>query len=467
MGLLTFAYPAARTDLERASDLFRSFREQPTPELAQSARAGLASALSPNERLQQLYHPWTSYVIVPLFALANAGHRAQRRLPRPRLHLPDHPGHPHRLRRGQARSASPARRGCSPASAGDGSRPPVGWAAVAGVGTIAGIGFAVSILIATLAFTGAQLQEAKLGVLSTVLAAPAVTWLVFRAASLAAGPAAGPRPARHRRGHHRPRRPGRPGPRPHPRPRPGARHHRGVRRLRVPLLRPGRAGAPGTAGRPRRRPVRVAPPPAQRRPPARPARRRGRRGRRRSRARSGGCTTCCCSHQDALQLRDLTPLRQRPRARRRAIRRPAPQARRGRADRRGRRLRRPQRRHPAPRPSSSTAAATTAATTSPRSPPPSWPPKPPPPPPPKTPGEPEGCQKVGRSCWPARDLPSGAQPRTPSTSNLPGAPRCAVDSPCCDPARAALPKGAHEAHCRPPASKDNPPRLCVGVPSSS
>ena len=44
MGLLTFAYPAARTDLERASDLFRSFREQPTPDLAQSARAGLASA---------------------------------------------------------------------------------------------------------------------------------------------------------------------------------------------------------------------------------------------------------------------------------------------------------------------------------------------------------------------------------------------------------------------------------------
>ena len=90
MGLLTFAYPAARTDLERASDLFRSFREQPTPELAQSARAGLATALSPNERLQQLYHPWTSYVIVPLFALANAGIPHQRQLPGPRVHLPDH-----------------------------------------------------------------------------------------------------------------------------------------------------------------------------------------------------------------------------------------------------------------------------------------------------------------------------------------------------------------------------------------
>src|SRR5260221_337621 len=73
MGMLTWAYPAGRGELERASDLFRSFREQPTPELAREARAGLAAALSANERLQLLYHPWTSYVIVPLFALANAG----------------------------------------------------------------------------------------------------------------------------------------------------------------------------------------------------------------------------------------------------------------------------------------------------------------------------------------------------------------------------------------------------------
>jgi Na+/H+ antiporter NhaA len=34
---------------------------------------GVAAALSPNELLQQRFHPWTSYVIVPLFALANAG----------------------------------------------------------------------------------------------------------------------------------------------------------------------------------------------------------------------------------------------------------------------------------------------------------------------------------------------------------------------------------------------------------
>src|SRR6185436_3250978 len=53
LGLLTYAAPVARIDLERASDLFRLFREQPTPELAREARVGLSSAVSPNERLQQ------------------------------------------------------------------------------------------------------------------------------------------------------------------------------------------------------------------------------------------------------------------------------------------------------------------------------------------------------------------------------------------------------------------------------
>jgi Na+/H+ antiporter NhaA len=33
------------------------------------------STVSPNERIQHALHPWTSYVIVPLFAFANAGIR--------------------------------------------------------------------------------------------------------------------------------------------------------------------------------------------------------------------------------------------------------------------------------------------------------------------------------------------------------------------------------------------------------
>src|ERR1035437_904637 len=65
-----------------------------------------------------------------------------------------------------------------------GPPPPVGWASVLGGGTIAGIGFTVSLLIATLALTGPQLQEAKLGVLSTAVLAPLATWLVYRLTTL-------------------------------------------------------------------------------------------------------------------------------------------------------------------------------------------------------------------------------------------------------------------------------------------
>ena len=73
IGLAAPAYTPSRGELEEATGLVRRFREEPTPELARSATAGLTATLSPNARLQTFYHPWTSYVIVPLFALANAG----------------------------------------------------------------------------------------------------------------------------------------------------------------------------------------------------------------------------------------------------------------------------------------------------------------------------------------------------------------------------------------------------------
>jgi Na+/H+ antiporter NhaA len=75
VGLLATAYPPSRGELQRAGALWRLFREEPTPEYAHSASRSLTLAISPNERLQHLFHPWTSYLIVPLFAFANAGVR--------------------------------------------------------------------------------------------------------------------------------------------------------------------------------------------------------------------------------------------------------------------------------------------------------------------------------------------------------------------------------------------------------
>ena len=73
IGLAASAYTPTREGLEGATALFRTFREEPTPELARSASVGVIATLSPNARLQRFYVPWTTYVIVPLFGLANAG----------------------------------------------------------------------------------------------------------------------------------------------------------------------------------------------------------------------------------------------------------------------------------------------------------------------------------------------------------------------------------------------------------
>jgi Na+/H+ antiporter NhaA len=187
MGLLVYAYPAARGDLERATDLFRLFREQPTPELERTARAGLRSAISANERLQQLYHPWTSYVIVPLFALANAGIAINGGFLSHAYASPITLGILIGYVAGKPVGIAGTAWVVTKLTAGR-LRPPVGWVAVTGAGAVAGIGFTISLLIADHAFSGVQLEEAKLGVLSAALFASLATWLVFRAAEKLPGP---------------------------------------------------------------------------------------------------------------------------------------------------------------------------------------------------------------------------------------------------------------------------------------
>jgi Na+/H+ antiporter NhaA len=180
MGLLAYAYPAMRLDLDRATELFRAFREQPTPELAREARLGVDLAISPNERLQRMLHPWTSYAIVPLFALANVGIVIDGGLLEDALTSPVTLGIFFAYVVGKpfgivAASWLATRRGL---------RLPVTWPGLAAAGVVAGIGFTVSLLIATLAFEGRELEEAKLGVLVAALTAAVLSWLVFRIIAL-------------------------------------------------------------------------------------------------------------------------------------------------------------------------------------------------------------------------------------------------------------------------------------------
>ncbi|MHB1569037.1 MAG: Na+/H+ antiporter NhaA, partial [Solirubrobacteraceae bacterium] len=183
IGLVTIAYPAAREDLEHATDLFRVFREQPSSELQQSATAGLRSAISPNERWQRLFHPFSSFFVVPLFALANAGFQISGSFLTRAYTSPITLGIVIAYAIGKPAGITLGAAAVTRASRGR-VVPPVGWASVLGGGAIAGIGFTVSLLIATLAFHGDALAEAKLGVLTTLVVAPAITWTVMRVAKL-------------------------------------------------------------------------------------------------------------------------------------------------------------------------------------------------------------------------------------------------------------------------------------------
>ncbi|MEU6548319.1 Na+/H+ antiporter NhaA [Streptomyces sp. NPDC046859] len=183
VGALVVAYPAPRSDLERASRLFRSFREQPTPELQRDAVKGLAAAISPNERLEQKFLPWVSYGIVPLFALANAGIELSGAKLADAFTSPVTLGIVVGSAVGKLIGIVGSMAGARLLTAGR-LRPNVGWGSVTVGGAVAGAAFTVSLLIAAIAFEGEELEQARIGILASLLVAFALTWLVSGAIAL-------------------------------------------------------------------------------------------------------------------------------------------------------------------------------------------------------------------------------------------------------------------------------------------
>jgi Na+/H+ antiporter NhaA len=183
IGLATPAYTPARDELQAATGLVREFLEQPTLELAKSARVGLSSTLSPNARLQTLFHPWTSYLIVPVFALANAGIVLNADFLSHAYTAPVTLGVLVGYVVGKPLAVVSSSWAVTRLSRGR-IRPPIGDAAVIASGTIAGIGFTVALLIADRAFAGPELDQAKLGALSAAVLAALVTWAVLRITAL-------------------------------------------------------------------------------------------------------------------------------------------------------------------------------------------------------------------------------------------------------------------------------------------
>ena len=183
VGLLTSAYPPSRASLEEATGATRAFRQQPTPDLARMAAQRITMALSPNERAQHALHPWSSFVIVPVFALANAGLDLSPQLFESAVQSS--------LVWGVVAGLVVGKTLGIPIGAWLGSRPwlggrplAVGWPSLIAASSVAGVGFTMSLLIGELSYTGVLLDQAKLGILAASTVAAALSIALFHGVSL-------------------------------------------------------------------------------------------------------------------------------------------------------------------------------------------------------------------------------------------------------------------------------------------
>ncbi len=150
--------------------------------------AASRAVATPLQRMEHALHPWVSFGIMPLFALANAGVALEGGLLDDLLH-PISLGIALGLVVGKPVGVTllawlTVRLGWADLPVG------VGWAQVVGVGLLAGIGFTMSLFITGLAFEGTAFEPlAKIGILGASLVAGLVGWGMLRGATSAAKPA--------------------------------------------------------------------------------------------------------------------------------------------------------------------------------------------------------------------------------------------------------------------------------------
>jgi Na+/H+ antiporter NhaA len=186
-GLLVVSRPPDKAKVESAAKSAKAFRQSPLPEVARSAQRSVDRAVSPNERLQLLLLPLAGFVIVPLFALANAGVDMRGGVIEDALTSPLTWGIIAGLVVGKLIGISTGALGSVRLGLGKLPRG-VGKGQVVGGAALSGIGFTVSLLIVELAFDDPVLKDqAKVGVLAAAVFAVGLSWLLFRAAAVFRG----------------------------------------------------------------------------------------------------------------------------------------------------------------------------------------------------------------------------------------------------------------------------------------
>ena len=188
MGLLTPSVPfqrprAVSTEAHRVAD---ETVDDPWPPDADAPQwlflAGISrEAVSPLARVESALHPWTSFVVVPVFALANAGMSLSAETIADSATSPVTLGVVLGLVAGKLVGISGA--SWLAVRLGVGRLPDgVSWGEIAGAAGVAGIGFTVALFVAELAFEGTGLLDAaRLGVFAASALGGCIGYVVLRA----------------------------------------------------------------------------------------------------------------------------------------------------------------------------------------------------------------------------------------------------------------------------------------------
>ena len=180
VGLLVPARPVQRDQLSRIPIYGRALIENPDADRARLATLAVSATVPAGERLQRAVHPWSAYLVVPAFGLANAGVR----LDSETLHQALHSRITWGIVVGLVLGNTIGLAGVSwlVLRSGRGVLPGrVRYSHLLGGAILAGIGFTIALFITDLAFTSETLRDqAKIGILSGSLIAAAAGAAVLR-----------------------------------------------------------------------------------------------------------------------------------------------------------------------------------------------------------------------------------------------------------------------------------------------
>jgi Na+/H+ antiporter NhaA len=169
-----------RRPVEQAVDQIRAFRQSPNSQYARAASRSLRQSISINERMQTAVGPTVSFVILPLFALVNAGVLLDSQSLTTALRSPLTWGVVAGLVVGKFVGITGATWLIRRVGLGE-LAPGLTLRRIAGGAALSGIGFTISLFIVDIAIEDPSRQDqARIGVLAASVIAFAVGWAIFR-----------------------------------------------------------------------------------------------------------------------------------------------------------------------------------------------------------------------------------------------------------------------------------------------